>query len=96
MAKPAELDVAYLARLARIDLTEQEATLFQAQLEDILHYAEKIAGVDLSTVQETAHAVPVFNVFREDDPRDWLTVEQALQGAPVQARGLFIVPRVVE
>ncbi len=96
MAKTSDLDVAYVARLARLNLTDAETELFQKQLGDVLKYAEKLTEVDVSHVEAAAHAVPIFNVFREDAPRDWLTAEQALSNAPHQANGLFIVTKVVE
>jgi len=96
MAKTSDLDVAYVARLARLNLTSQETELFQKQLGDVLKYAEKLREVDVSNVEAAAHALPIFNVFREDAPRDWFTAQQALSNAPRQANGLFIVPKVVE
>ena len=96
MAETSELDVAYVARLARINLTEDEAKIFQKQLDDVLKYVEKLRQVDVTGVDATAHALAVFNVFREDAPRDWFTAEQALSNAPRQANGLFVVPKVVE
>jgi aspartyl-tRNA(Asn)/glutamyl-tRNA(Gln) amidotransferase subunit C len=96
MAGTSDLDVAYVARLARINLTEDEAEIFQKQLEDVLKYVQKLRQLDVTGIDATAHALPVFNVFREDVPRDWFTAEQALSNAPRQANGLFIVPKVVE
>ncbi len=96
MAKTSTLDVAYVAKLARINLTEAEAKVFQQQLDDVLHYVEKLRQADISDVEPAAHALLVFNVFREDAPREWFTAEQALSNAPRKANGLFIVPRVVE
>ena len=96
MAKTSDLDVAYVARLARLDLTNAETELFQKQLGDVLRYAEKLREVDVSHVEAAAHAVPIFNVFREDEPRDWFTAKQALSNAPRQANGLFVVTKVVE
>jgi len=96
MAKVSDLDVAYVARLARINLTDEETDLFQKQLGDVLKYAEKLREVDVSNVEAAAHALPIFNVFREDAPRDWFTAQQALSNAPRQANGLFIVTKVVE
>jgi aspartyl-tRNA(Asn)/glutamyl-tRNA(Gln) amidotransferase subunit C len=96
MARSSELDVAYVARLARINLTEEETKAFQKQLGDVLNYVEKLRQADVSQVQVTAHALPIFNVFREDQPRDWFTSEQALSNAPRKASDLFIVPKVVE
>jgi aspartyl-tRNA(Asn)/glutamyl-tRNA(Gln) amidotransferase subunit C len=96
MAKTSDLDVAYVARLTRLNLTDEETELFQKQLGDVLKYAEKLREVDVSNVEAAAHALPIFNVFREDAPREWFTAEQALSNAPRQANGLFIVPKVVE
>ena len=91
-----DFDVAYVARLARLKLTEAETQLFQKQLADVLNYAEKLGEVDVSEVEPAAHAVPMFNVFREDKPRDWFTADEALSNAPRKANNLFIVPKVVE
>jgi aspartyl-tRNA(Asn)/glutamyl-tRNA(Gln) amidotransferase subunit C len=96
MAGTSDLDVAYVARLARINLTEAEAKTFQKQLDDVLKYVEKLRQADVTRVEAAAHALPVFNVFREDAPGECLTAEQALSNAPRKANGLFIVPKVVE
>ena len=96
MSKTTDLDVAYVAGLARLNLTDDETQLFQKQLGDILKYAAKLDEVDVSHVETAAHAVPVFNVFREDKPRDWFTAEEALRNAPRKANNLFIVTKVVE
>ena len=96
MAGTSELNVLYVARLARINLTEDEARIFQKQLDDVLKYVEKLRQVDVTGVDAAAHSLPAFNVFRDDSPRDWFTAEQALSNAPLQANGLFIVPKVVE
>jgi aspartyl-tRNA(Asn)/glutamyl-tRNA(Gln) amidotransferase subunit C len=96
MAGTSDLDVAYVARLARINLTEEEASAFQKQLDDVLKYVEKLRQANVSHVEAAAHALPIFNVFREDASRDWFTAEQALSNAPRKANGLFIVPKVVE
>jgi aspartyl-tRNA(Asn)/glutamyl-tRNA(Gln) amidotransferase subunit C len=96
MAGTSDLDVAYVARLARINLTEDEIRMFQKQLDDVLKYVEKLRQPDVAGMDAAAHAFPVFNVFRQDAPRDWFTAEQALSNAPRQANGLFIVPKVVE
>ena len=96
MADTSDLDVAYVAKLARLNLTGEETRLFQKQLSDVLKYAAKLREVDVSHVEAATHAIPVFNVFREDQPRDWLTAEQALSNAPHKANNLFIVTKVVE
>ena len=95
MAGNSDLDVAYVARLARINLTEDEARIFQKQLDDVLKYVEKLGQLDVTGVDAAAHGIPVFNVFRADASRDWFTAKQALSNAPRQANGLFVVPIVV-
>ena len=96
MANGTDFDVAYVSKLARINLTDEETRRFQKQLADVLKYAEKLKEVDVSSVEATAHGVPMFNVFREDEPCDWLTAEEALRNAPHKANQLFIVTKVVE
>src|SRR2546429_5117063 len=91
-----ELDVAYVAQLARLELTAQETALFQKQLGDVLKYAEKLKEVNVEGVEAAAHAVPIFNVFRADNPCDWFTAAEALSNAPRQANNLFIVTKVVD
>jgi aspartyl-tRNA(Asn)/glutamyl-tRNA(Gln) amidotransferase subunit C len=91
-----QFDVGYVAQLARMNLSSDETELFQRQLSDVLHYIEKLRGVDVTDVEASTHAIPMFNVFREDNPRDWFSVEEALSNAPRKANNLFIVPKVVE
>jgi aspartyl-tRNA(Asn)/glutamyl-tRNA(Gln) amidotransferase subunit C len=92
----APIDVRYVAKLARLNLTEEETQLFAAQLQQVLAHADKLREVDVTGVDVAAHALPMFNVFREDEPREWFTADDALSNAPRQANGLFIVPKVVE
>ena len=96
MANKSDLDVADVAKLARLNLSDEETRLFQSQLGQVLEHVDKLREVDVSNVEVTAHAIPVFNVFREDEPRDWFSAEEALSNAPQKANGLFIVTKVVE
>jgi aspartyl-tRNA(Asn)/glutamyl-tRNA(Gln) amidotransferase subunit C len=96
MPRTPDLDVAYVAKLARLNLTAEETQLFQNQLGRVLKYADRLSEVDVSHVEAAAHAIPIFNVFREDEPRDFFTAEEALSNAPARANGLFIVTKVVE
>ena len=95
MADP-DLDVSYVAQLARLNLSADETRLFQEQLDHVLSYAKTLRDVDVSDVEAAAHAVPIFNVFREDEAREWFTADDALSNAPRKANGLFIVPKVIE
>ena len=91
-----ELDVKYVAHLARIALTPDEEKKIGAQLGHILGYIEKLRELDVSHVEPTAHAVPLVNVTRADEMRPSLPHEDALRNAPKQAGGLFVVPKIVE
>ena len=96
MSEPAGIDVSYVAKLARLELTPEETNLFQKQLGEVLKYVAKLNEVDVTGVEAATHAVPVCNVLRADEPRDWFTAEEALSNAPRQRDHLFIVPKVVE
>ncbi len=96
MSNSSDLDVAYVARLARLNLTEEETALFQTQLVQVLEHAAKLHEVNVEGVEPAAHAGPIFDVLREDEVRPGFTQEEALQNAPRAANGLFIVPKVVE
>lgn len=96
MSAKSELDIDYLANLARLALTEAEKVKFSQQLGDILHYVEKLGQVDVTGVEPMAHASPVFNVWQDDTARPGLTVEQALRNAPARRQNMIVVPKVVE
>ena len=92
----AEIDVRYVAHLARLELTEEEQNRFRGQLGDVLGYATQLEKLDVSQVEPTAHAIPLSNVSRPDEIRPSLTHDEALRNAPARANGLFIVPKIVE
>ena len=92
----AEIDVKYVAHLARIELTPDEETKLAAQLGGILGYIEKLRELDITGVEPTAHAVPLVNVTRADEVRPSLPHDEALRNAPQKAGGLFVVPKIVE
>ena len=96
MAKTSDLDVGYVSKLARLNLSDEETKLYQKQLADVLKYAEKLSEVDVSRIESAAHAVPMFDVFRKDEPGPCLTAEEALANAPQKANQLFVVTKVVE
>lgn len=91
-----DLDVAYVAELARLQLSAEETALFQSQLGEVLEHAARLQDLNLDGVKPAAHAVPSFNVFREDEVRASFSQEEALRNAPRSANGLFIVPKVLE
>lgn len=91
-----EIDVKYVAHLARIQLTPEEEQKLGAQLGHILGYIEKLKELDVSGVEPTAHAVPLVNVTRADELRPSLPHDDAMRNSPAQANGLFVVPKIVE
>jgi aspartyl-tRNA(Asn)/glutamyl-tRNA(Gln) amidotransferase subunit C len=91
-----EIDVKYVAHLARLGLTPDEEQTLSAHLGGILGYIEKLKELDVTNVEPTAHAVPMVNVTRPDVVRPSLPHEAALANAPAQANGLFLVPKIVE
>lgn len=90
------LDIRYIAHLARISLTPAEEQALAGELGGILGYMEKLNGLDVTGVEPTAHAVPITNVTRLDEVRPSLSREAALRNAPAAANGLFMVPKIVE
>ena len=92
----AEIDVKYVAHLARIALSPDEDKKIGAQLGHILGYIEKLSELDVANVEPTAHAVPMVNITRADEIRPSLPAGRSARNAPRQAGGLFVVPKIVE
>ncbi len=98
MAAPARLtrdDVAHVAALARLHLSEEELDLFTHQLAEVLDHARDVASLDLSGVAPTAHALAVTNVLRADEPRPCLERDEVLAMAPDAEDHRFRVPRIL-
>ena len=89
-------DVEYVARLARLEISEAEKDKFTAQLNDILRYIDQLNELDTAGVAPMSHAIAVTNAFREDKVVESLGTQKALANAP-DARGEFFrVPKVIE
>ncbi len=93
---PVEIDVDHVARLARLDLTDEEKERFRRQLGLILDHAEKVGEVAAEDVPPTSHPIPRSNVWRPDEPKPSLTRDEAMSTAPQAEEGRFRVPRIVE
>lgn len=89
-------EVAHVARLAMLEITEQEVVLYTQQLNAILEYADRLKELETKSVAPMAHVLPLHNVFREDEESSCLTREAALANAPAEEDGMFRVPRVIE
>lgn len=89
-------EVAHLARLARLAVTQDELETFAGQLDVIVQAVARVGEVAAADIPPTSHAVPLTNVLREDAAVSGLPVEEALAGAPDAAEGRFRVPRILE
>jgi aspartyl-tRNA(Asn)/glutamyl-tRNA(Gln) amidotransferase subunit C len=87
-------DVVHVARLARLELSEEELERMREQLSAILEAVGKVAQLDLERVEPTAHPLDVVNVLADDEPRPSLPREEALANAPDPEDGFFGVPAV--
>lgn len=87
--------VRHVAKLARLELSEQEETQLTDQLGAILDYVEQLREVDTTGVEPTAHALPLTNVLRPDEPHASLSQAEVLQNAPASEQGMFRVPRIL-
>lgn len=88
--------VAHLARLARIDLSQAELERLAGQLDQILDAVQQVEQAAGDDVPATSHPLPLTNVFRDDEVRPSLGAEAALSGAPASEQERFRVPRILE
>ena len=93
--KITEADVRHVAKLARLDVTDDEVALFAGQLAAVLEHAEDVEALDTAGVPPTAHPLPLVNVLREDVPRDGVDRDEVLAMAPAAEDGRFRVPRIL-
>ena len=88
--------VDHVARLARLDLSDEERERMSVELAQILGHAEAIQELDLDDVEPTSHALPLRNVMRADEVKPSLTQDEALASAPEAEEGRFRVPKIIE
>ncbi len=96
MANSTEIDIDYVAKLARIELSAEEKEKFSNQLGQILGYFQKLSEIDVSNVEPSAHAHAIYNVWREDAEGEPISVEDALMNAPAKRDNQIVVPKVVD
>ncbi|HEY2491494.1 MAG TPA: Asp-tRNA(Asn)/Glu-tRNA(Gln) amidotransferase subunit GatC [Paenibacillus sp.] len=89
-------DVQHVAKLARLNLSSEEESVFTEQMNAILQYAEKLDGLDTEGVEPTTHVLHLSNVMREDEVRDSLPLDKVFANAPEEEEGQFKVPAVLE
>jgi aspartyl-tRNA(Asn)/glutamyl-tRNA(Gln) amidotransferase subunit C len=96
VAAAEQIDVTYVANLARLELPPERAALLQRQLETILAYVRQIGELDVAGIEPTCHGQAIANVFRADEPVAGLEREAALALAPARLDDTFKAPRIVE
>ena len=89
-------EVEYVAKLARLNLNNNEKELFAGQMDVILGYVDKLNELNTDEILPTSHAVPMDNAFREDRVQPSIGVEKALLNAPHPSLGFYRVPKVIE
>lgn len=89
-------EVAHLARLSRLALTDEELDRMASQLDVILGAVARVGEVAADDIPPTSHSVPLTNVFRPDEVRPSLPPDLALSGAPASEQGRFRVPRILD
>jgi len=89
-------EVEYVAKLARLKLSDQEKVLFTQQLDNILQYMDKLNELDTKDIPPTSHVLPLENVMREDEVRPSYPPEELLANAPDREDTFFAVPKVIE
>lgn len=89
------VDIDKLARLAKLELTDEERQSFGPQVTDILNFVEKLSELDTEGIEPMTSALDVENRFRDDVPAESLTPEEATETAPESAEGFFLVPPVL-
>lgn len=90
------ISIEHLSRLARLALTKDEESQYGNQLDNILHYVEKLNELDTAGVEPTSHVLSISNVMREDTVRPSLDREVALMNAPDKTGALYRVPKIIE
>ncbi len=93
---PVDIDIAKVAKLARIAVSEEDLATYGAQLGDILEHAEKIQALPTEGVPPTSHPFPMTNAFRSDEIQPSLDKDEVLAQAPEAVDGYFRVPRILE
>ena len=85
-----------IAKLARLEIEEEEVEQFSEQLSSIVDYIEKLNELETDSIEPLAHCLPIHNVFREDIVKKSLGVEGALSNAPQREEEYFKVPKILD
>lgn len=95
MADISKEQVKHVAHLARLAVTDEEVEKMADELSAIIGYAEQLNELDTDGVEPTTHVLDLKNVMRKDEPKEWITHEEAMKNAPDQKDGQFRVPSIM-
>ncbi len=90
------IDLAHVARLARLRFSDEELKKYEAQVEEILKFVDQLKAVNVEGIEPTSHPLKLSNVFREDMPAPAFSVEEVLKRAPRSRGRFFEVPKIIE
>ncbi|GAA0460079.1 Asp-tRNA(Asn)/Glu-tRNA(Gln) amidotransferase subunit GatC [Alkalibacillus silvisoli] len=96
MSKISKDQVKHVANLARLAITEEEAEKYSEQLSAIIDFSEQLNELDTTDVEPTTHVLEMKNIMRKDEPKEWISKEDALKNAPDQKDGQFRVPSILD
>lgn len=91
-----DIDLKHIARLSRLHLTEEEILFFEGQVSRILSFVDKLNEVNVDGIEPTIHPLSLTNVFREDEVRPSMPIEEFLKTSPRIRGRLFDVPKIIE
>ncbi|WP_152656690.1 Asp-tRNA(Asn)/Glu-tRNA(Gln) amidotransferase subunit GatC [Oceanobacillus sp. CFH 90083] len=96
MAEISKEQVKHVANLARLEFDDEAVEQMANELSSIIGYAEQLNELDTENVKPTTHVLDLKNVMRKDEPKKWITQEEALKNAPDQKDGQIRVPSILE
>ncbi len=91
-----DFNLKHIARLARLHFKDEELKVFESQVAGILKLVDELKEVDVEGVEPTSHPLDIKNVFREDEIRPSLSIEEFLKHAPRSRGRFFEVPKIIE
>ena len=93
---PIDIDIAHVARLARLELSVADLDLYRSQLGVILEHAARVQAIDTEGIEASAHPLDMTNTFRPDEIRPSLDRDEVLAEAPESRDGYFVVPPALD
>ncbi len=89
-------EIVHIAKLANLNLTEEEIAMYAENMTDILEFAEVVNSLDTDNIKETIGINGEYNVFRKDEVKQDISKDELLKNAPSQDEGMFRIPKVIQ